>query len=455
MSLDGFFNTDYENGYLDNSNSGIEYLDPLSKNDIAWNKIFDELPILDEIEKCGSFKITAEQIKSIGKREPRLMAKIESKKTEPKIFRDKKLCIMPCHNRGSYTIGHYDAFLNINNERAEIHTPVLSKHFDMLNPINMSKEPSVILAAKNYGILDCITGDEEPVMTDFGRESTDSFNFHINDLIGGEPHQISVNKSQLEMDGVFESDSYIINIEAKMGLREDFLARQLYYPFRLIQEKTEKEIINAFVTHSAGSTYINTFKVEEVDNYNSFKLIKNYRFDYYEPIRINDIKSIINSTTPEKEKSDFPFPQADTIQKVFDSIEIMKKTGGVTQKELAYFLTVSERQGGYYSNACAYLGLAVINYSKPYKYSLSPYAESLLNQPLKERFLSVIKLIAKHDVFNHFLKEYLEQCEPPKISEIEDYIKENVLKVRESTPHRRAQSVSNWISWIMKLPTAD
>lgn len=62
MSLDGFFNTDYENGYLDNSSSGIEYLDPLSKNDIAWNKIFDKLPILDEIEKNGSFEITAEQI---------------------------------------------------------------------------------------------------------------------------------------------------------------------------------------------------------------------------------------------------------------------------------------------------------------------------------------------------------------------------------------------------------
>lgn len=383
------------------------------------------------------------------------MAKIESKKTEPKIFRDKKLCIMPCQNRGSYTIGHYDAFLNINNEKAKIYIPEMSTHFDMLDPINMSKEPSVILAAKNYGLLRHITNDEEPVMTDFGRESTNSFDFHIDDLLGGDPHQISVNKSQLEMDGVFETDSYIINIEAKMGLREDFLARQLYYPFRLIQEKTEKKIINAFVTHSAGSTYINTFKIEEIDNYNSFKLINNYRFDYYEPIRINDIKSIMNSTIPEKEKACPPFPQADTIQKIFDSIEIMKKTGGVTQKELAYYLTVTERQGGYYSNACAYLGLAVINHSKPYKYCLSPYAESLLNQPLKERLLGVIKLIVRHDVFNHFLKEYLEQCEPPKISEIEDYIIENVPKIGESTPYRRAQSVSNWISWIMNLPKAE
>jgi hypothetical protein len=451
MTLDDFIDTDSEEEepILESVN-----LDPQPKNDEAWSTIFDKLQVLNKIESQGSFEISAEQIKTIGKREPRLMAKIESINTEPKIFRENKLCIMPCKSRGNYTIGHYDAFLNVDYENATVKMVENPKRFDMLNPYDMSKEPSVILAAKNYGILDKIAG-EEVMMTDFGRESTEPFTYHINDLTGKDPHQISVDKSQLEMDGVFESDSYIINIEAKMGLREDFLARQLYYPYRLIQGKTNKEIINAFITHSIGSTYVHAFKIKDVNDYNSFETIGNYRFDYYEPIRIDDIKNILKTTIPEKENEKFPFPQADTIQKVFDSMEIMKKTGGVTQSELGYLLSVKDRQGGYYSNACAYLGLAEISQTKPYKYTLSSYGEELLNSPLKKRMLGVIRAIASHDVLNHFLKEYLEQYKPPELSEIEAYIAENVPKVNKGTPHRRAQTVSNWIAWIMNLPRAD
>ena len=76
-------------------------------NDEAWEQLFDNHNILDYIDKNGSYKISASQIKKY--REPRLMAKFDHANNLPDIFFDNQLAILPV-TRGDYLISHFKAY---------------------------------------------------------------------------------------------------------------------------------------------------------------------------------------------------------------------------------------------------------------------------------------------------------------------------------------------------------
>ena len=66
----------------------------ISKNNKAWNDLFEKYNIIDAIEVNGFFEITADQIKESG-REPRLMTKFDSSENLPSIFAENSLAILP------------------------------------------------------------------------------------------------------------------------------------------------------------------------------------------------------------------------------------------------------------------------------------------------------------------------------------------------------------------------
>lgn len=69
-----------------------------SKNDFAWEKIFEKHKILDKILKDGHIEITATKINEF--REARLMTKFDHKSQLPKLFADNKLSILPTSRGG-------------------------------------------------------------------------------------------------------------------------------------------------------------------------------------------------------------------------------------------------------------------------------------------------------------------------------------------------------------------
>jgi len=442
--------------YEDPSDS-IE-IDVRSKNDAAWKNVFDGCFVVNKIEEFGECRISANDLKKYGFREPRLMAKIDSKHDVPTAFRKHDLCIMPCESRGNYVIGHFDAFVKLENspEQFEKHSISIGSTYDTLNPCNVSKEPSAILSAFNYGILDKVAGSPASrlKMTNFGRESTAEFDYSINNTQSCSPYNIHVNRSQLEMDGVFESEDRIINIEAKIGMKDDFIARQLYYPYRLIRDQTDKDILNVFLTYSNGSIFTHVFTVDDTKNYNSFRLIGKNRFDFFEEISVSEVSDAINNAAIANEPIDVPFPQADSMQKVMDAIDLIKHYNGITDRDLAYHMSIVDRQGGYYGNACKYLGIAERErHGLTYHNYLSAAGEELLYLPPKQRIIRIIELMAKHKVFNHFLCDYLEQNRPPEKRDVADWLIKNIDKMDMGgdTPYRRASTVVRWIKWVFSI----
>ena len=86
--------------------------------------------------------------------------------------------------------------------------------------------------AFNIGIIDDLVG-EKTAYTVSVKMSTESFDFNIINSLANEPYSIKVENSQCEIDAGFESENYFVLIEPKKYLIEDFLIRQLYYPYRL------------------------------------------------------------------------------------------------------------------------------------------------------------------------------------------------------------------------------
>ena len=80
---------------------------------------------------------------------------------------------------------------------------------------------------------------ENAILTIMGRMGTKAFNYHI-DQTGGAPYPISVQKAQCEIDGGFEGGTTLALVEAKNKITDDFLIRQLYYPYRLWLGKNKK-----------------------------------------------------------------------------------------------------------------------------------------------------------------------------------------------------------------------
>lgn len=435
--------------------------DFISDSDLAWAKIFTELKILDTIEKEDVFYLSASQIKEISKREPRLMARMESSEDRSAIFEDNDLTILQQGNRGDYVIGKFDAFMPLEYSSNKVRRILPYLESDVNDPLHPKREPEAILNAFNYGmfseILDC--SQEDLKMVSFGRRGTDPFSYSIRLKNKDYPFRIDISSTQMELDGVFENIDCILNVEAKINQRPDFISRQLYYPYRALSELTDKPILNVFLTATVtGSIYAHVFKVKEKEDYNSMESVDVIRYDFYEPISISDIREVMNGIQIVLEPTDIMFPQADSVDRLFQVLDIVKTNPGINASAIGEMMDLTGRQGAYYSAACVYLGLLRRGkYGQSYKYRLTEYAKGMVEASWKERNLKMIEAIARHLVFYHFIKQYLDTQEPPSKAEITEWLGNNIDKLNcdNGTPARRAGTVLGWINWVVQITTYD
>ena len=147
-----------------------------SKNDIAWEKIFEKHKILDRILKDGHIEITATKINEF--REARLMTKFDHKSQLPKLFIDNNLSILPT-SRGGYVIGEFETFCKFNSNDIEV-TPIEFPTFlESLDYRDITSEATAINCAFVSKILHDFTNEENLLPTVSGRMSSSSFSFGI------------------------------------------------------------------------------------------------------------------------------------------------------------------------------------------------------------------------------------------------------------------------------------
>lgn len=111
----------------------------ISKNNKAWNFLFEKYKILDEVKRNDIFEITAEQIKTSG-REPRLMTKFDSSNNLPEVFKKNNLAILPI-KRGKYIISYFNNYEEIHlNSLEEVETRFMPDYINTLDCKNIFSE---------------------------------------------------------------------------------------------------------------------------------------------------------------------------------------------------------------------------------------------------------------------------------------------------------------------------
>ena len=259
--------------------------------------------------------------------------------------------------------------------------------------------------------------------------------------------------SQIEIDAAYEGINSLALFEAKRDISEDFLVRQLYYPYRVWQSRISKPVRPLFLVYSNGIYRLYEYEFKDPNNYSSIHLVKQKNYTIEDnTITASDIQNILNSIKFEEEPK-LPFPQADSIERVINLCELLFNEE-LSKDNITEKYAFDSRQSDYYTNAGRYLGIV----DKPDKdrksiYCLTDRGTSILKLNYKKRQLALCECILKHEVFSKVLSSYFQNGTMPSKDKIVEFMKEshlyNILK--DKTYYRRTSTIIHWINWIVGL----
>lgn len=414
----------------------------MTNNDHAWNKIFEQLKVMEGLKKSPFCQITAKQINEIGNREARLMAKFDTKESLPQLFKDAELNINAVSN-GNYIIfkdPSNQSFIKLPDYKTivpEKINPVLDFELQTLLFNPKMSESNAIDYAHHSKILSAYSGEKDLKLTTRGRFFSDAFKFNL-----GEVGNIDVKGVQIEVDAGYEGQEQFLIIEAKSSTRSTFNIRQLYYPFRHFQNKTKKQIRTILLSFSNGIYYFT--EIGLTPNYYDYKIISNlaYEVEIKETSDKLSIKDLLSQKTLTPE--DVTAPQADDLNKVIDLITFLSLTPA-DKFEIAEHFEFDERQGDYYANAGRYIGLID---KQEGLFKISEAGQELIsikNRDNRNAFL--IKYILRTKLFNDLVNLYFSQQNKIDDEQIVSRLAKDGLS--GTTPERRKSTIKSWINWII------
>ena len=419
-----------------------------SKNDLAWEKLFTKHNILNAVKTNGFYEISAKSINEF--REARLMTKFDHSSNLPTIFEQNNLSILPI-TRGSYLIGCFEIFHDFVDNATSIQQVMFPNNLESINVADISSEATAINCAYVSNILHNFSGEENLVPTVSGRMSSSQFDFYVNNTALAQTSFINVNNSQIEIDGGYEGNKSLILIEAKNYISDDFLIRQLYYPFRLWQNKVSKPVRPIFLTYTNGVFDLREYEFSQINNYNSLNLVHHQKYTIQtQYINLELLQNIVKTTPQVNEPLNIPFPQADSFDRIINLCELIHDEGCLSKDSITANYDFDRRQTDYYINAARYLGL--IYKGDDRNFYLTKPGLDLFKLNLNQRQLEIIKLIVKHPVFNKALKSTFLKGRDLNKHEIVEIMKscELINMLSECTYERRASTVQAWVGWILK-----
>ena len=428
--------------------------DRAGKNSEAWDALFEKYDIPGHIRERGSFLISADQIREF--REPRLMAKFDHRINLPPIFARNGLAILPV-SRGDYLIARMDAYHTFEDSDGPARRFSLPPQLQSLSAETISSETIAIHCAMAAGIFEDFLEDSPLIPTVSGRMGSESFRFRIEAGTGIEPIPVDVSRSQIEIDAALEGQSCLALIEAKLDLAEDFLIRQLYYPFRVWAARIPKRVRPVFLVYSNGVFRLFEYEFSDPSLYNSLRLVRQRNYTL-ETLRITreDLISLAEQTSPVEEPP-IAFPQADRLDRVINLCELLADHP-LTRGEITEQYAFDVRQANYYADAGRYLGL--IRRSREDGgpvYSLTEEAVRILRLPYRPRQLEICRRIFRHRAFRETFLAWAASGNLPDRREIVEIMRDSHLYHVDSgsTYSRRASTVSGWIGWILRLIQED
>lgn len=420
----------------------------MTRNEAAWKLLFEKYKILDSVRNEGEFIISANQIKEF--REPRLMTKFDHKVNLPDIFAQNNLAILPV-TRGDYIISSFSAYKEFETPPNDVQRVSIPSHIQSLMPQFLVSESIALNCANACGILNDFLEDDELVPTVSGRMSSGEFDFNIDTKSGIK--NIAVSNSQIEIDAAYEGIQYLSLFEAKRDLADDFLVRQLYYPYRVWSHRVTKPVKSVFLVFSNGVFTLYQYRFSDPRNYNSLQLVKQKSYVIATEICLANIENLLRNVATVQEP-DIPFPQANSMAKIINLLELLYERP-MTKQDITEEYAFDERQTNYYTDAGRYLGLSDKEHDDDGNilFQLSSRGRCIMGLEYKARQLAIVSQILSHKVFRETLKLHLQCGEMPDKQTIVRIMKNTSLYNVESdsTYFRRSSTIVGWVNWILSI----
>jgi len=425
-----------------------------TKNDVAWERYFNETGNLEEIDRQGYFYVTASDLKNIAEREPRLMAKLDTSSTRPKVFRDNDLTIFPVRN-GEYIVfrdpekkSYFDYGSELDDlEIQEYNANVNLNSFATYPQDESLSESQAIDFSFIASLFSKFVNDTNLNLTVRGRLFSDNFSFMLPEV----ENQVNVSGVQIEVDSGYESKKGIYIVEAKVGKREDFHIRQLYYPYLEWSKKSDKSVVPIFFTFTNGKYYLTRFSFSE--DFGSLSIVKSQCFTINEAPKPE--VSISDMTEVDKERrepsSDVPYPQANDLDKIVDLVQFINE-GLKDKNDISKFFDFDERQADYYSNAGVYLGF-IKKVEESGSFVLTAKGREFVSLKARsKRVHYLVEEMTNKKSFNEALKIFSRRnfnIDNVKNEEIAAIIRDYRNELGKNTSKRRASTVKAWFKWIL------
>lgn len=418
----------------------------MSKTEEAWKILAEHLSLKERLRQGEPVQVGADEIRRVARREPRLMMKFDFRNQRPAVL--KKATILPVTN-GEYLIVPGDGYHDIESAQTTVRWSSPGIAAELLSlpwQTGPTSESQLIDMAKAAGILNQLLQEENMHLTVRGRLRSPDFRFDFGEE--KQKHAVSVSGVQIEVDAGFEGERLHL-IEAKLGSRTDFHIRQLYYPFRMWQQRlAEKEITLVFLSYSDQVISARLYGFNPEMHFNAVQLLRAVDYQIQTGAFEVDIRQILANTGSEEPPAGVTFPQADDMRKVIDIIDATA-AGVLTNGELADRYEFVERQASYYATAARYLGF--ITPETPRRLTERGH-KFILAGSRQERHCMIVERLAALPVFREtLLHAETNQGKLPSVDKVADWIgpvaENSGQPLSRSTLLRRAQTVVAWGKW--------
>jgi hypothetical protein len=394
------------------------------------------------LEAQGYVLVTADQIREVTGREPRLMAKFDTREYRPDTLKKADCTILPVRN-GQYVLVRGDGYSHLPD------TPTVqgfeSEAFQRLEtlPAVCRSESQVIDMAAASGMLASFVGESDLALTIRGRLRALPFAFTFRGSASN-PLRFQVDGVQVEVDAGYEGERVYL-LEAKMGARDDFIVRQLYYPYRMwLEEGVTKQIVLLFLTYSNQVFSLSEYRFRDPEEYSSIAHVRSrsYALDFGRGPP--DLSTLVAATHPDPEPAHIPFPQANDMRKVIDVIDAVGN-GIRTKERITEYYEFAQRQSNYYGDAARYLGFLD---AWPGGYVLTPAGEEFVALPAGERLAMMASAMLRRPVIRQGVEEMLVLGGVPPRNRIAARIEAQRPDLHGTTLPRRAATVTAWLQWL-------
>lgn len=423
---------------------------PLSKNERAWALLFEKYNILPRLASAPYVEIAASEINTV--REARLMTKFDHSYQLPPLFQKYKLAILPL-SRGSYALGRFATF----HAFEKILDPTATKRvafpafLESLTYNTITSESAAIHVAYAAGILADFTHEPELHPTISGRMGTEIFDFQI-EQSNHSLQSLHVENAQIEIDGGYESERALYLIEAKNHFADDFIVRQLYYPYRLWSARVKKPVRLIYLIYSDGSYWLYEYRFTEPLYYHSIECVRKRKYTLDDTLLSErDLEHLLQNTPIVSEDEALPFPQADSFERLINLCEILMQRGKLSKEEIAENYGFAYRQANYYVAAGRYLGwFAEQEFEGEKSVVLSSAGVECFQLPLSLRRRRILATLLSHRLFREVLQLYLAQSVlVPIRPAVQKLLRTAMPTLSATTIERRAYTLIAWVQWIL------